>query len=228
MKFKYLLMPALLLSLTSCESDEQNAINAAQICLNNATAATAGNCKNIVAGHTSTDSYAIRCSADFLAQGLTATQIATALERRDVTGTTGNSLLGMMGVMTFDSATAISTAVTDCNLSAVTGFIMVSQMAKVATDMALAAGSGVTVTASTKPTQAEMEAALTNFVATANDDSKTSVGAAASTVYTDYCASGTNTSKVCTTIGTAITTAGGATATSLAIGNQLLAQLQSN
>ncbi|MBF0316012.1 MAG: hypothetical protein HQK52_21510 [Oligoflexia bacterium] len=212
-----------LFSLLSCgESEEQNDLNQAQDCLNKALPANAAACRTLLVNHHSKEAYTLRCASDFLAEGVTATKMAEALEKRDATDTTNNALLGMMGIISFSTEALLDQADADCSRSGYPSYVMLAKMAKISTKIATV--GGLTISAASKPTQTEMETALATAYNGGNpsSDTKETVGAAAQIIKNDYCNADNATSKVCTTVTTAI----GSNTTNQAIGNELLVQLQ--
>jgi putative hemolysin len=67
----------------SCEDKDDDKVFSAQQCLDKATPATVDTCVGMVAGISTSKSYVIRCSADFIRQNITNSTIVDALENLD-------------------------------------------------------------------------------------------------------------------------------------------------
>ncbi|MBF0315242.1 MAG: hypothetical protein HQK52_17595 [Oligoflexia bacterium] len=199
-----LIITALLLTLfPSCETAEQDTIARAQACLDAADRTRASACKNIVIGLETPDAYIIRCSADFLEAGMTASKMALAISNRDSTTTSNDPLLGMMGAFAFSSTEAAENAISDCNKSNNQSFILFASMAKMATTIGSFGTVLTTISSGATPTQQEMESALENLLNNPDTATLESIGATATLVNEQYCKDGTNpdaNSKVCSNI----------------------------
>ena len=71
---------ALFTTLSACEDDADKGLASAQSCLNTATASTIDTCLIPIAGQTTAAAYAIRCAADFIAQGFTSSRLTSAFQ----------------------------------------------------------------------------------------------------------------------------------------------------
>ncbi|OQW47282.1 MAG: hypothetical protein A4S09_15930 [Proteobacteria bacterium SG_bin7] len=220
------------LFLAACEDEETNAIAKAQRCLDKVVggtvasrAAAAANCKAMVSGYNSADSYSIRCAADFIGDGLDATRISNAVGRmRDAPAGVDPSMV-LMGTIAFSSKAKGDEAFSDCRLSGSAGYIFFASAARVGTLVADAAGGngGPLLTAiqnGQTPTSAEINQAIQNAGSANNAD----IGATAVVLFSSQCAVVTAQNQtVCNQVQTAINAGAGNMA---AIGANLLAGLQ--
>jgi hypothetical protein len=226
MNKKTLILSALVfISLISCETLEQNAVNKAQDCLDKSVGPQALDCKYIVNGLYSPESYAIRCSADFLAEGVTASQMARAFIGKNQTNTSGSPLLGMMGALTFRSMDLANNAYAECLQSQLSSFIMFASMARMSTKIASVAQltSTITTEGNTKPSQTDMEAAILDMT---SDTDKELLGQTALTLNNQYCTDPDKiqSDKICQTLNQALTD----NTSDLDIGDAILQILQNN
>jgi hypothetical protein len=215
----------------SCESDEDILYAQAKKCMDGATtSAQAATCRNIIAGLYDAKAYQIRCAADFVEQGITASSLATAFINLDKTtgASEGDSLLGMMGAITFDSTTTSATAQSDCQNSGLASYNLLGNMAHIATELASLGDSTLLTKAANGETisQADMKAALDNIIALASANRETTsetLGSAAVSASSDYCTESRKDDKICKKLNTAVA----AGATNLQIGEALLTELES-
>lgn len=81
MKLRILLMALIAIPvLTGCETEEDRVMADAQSCLNHANPGNVDACVAKVNGYTSQQSFLIRCTADYIAQGITAATLVTAFQ----------------------------------------------------------------------------------------------------------------------------------------------------
>ena len=216
-----------LFSLTACEKDEDNTMAKAQECLDKANTTTALSCLAIVdaAGLTSEDSYAVRCSARFIASGFTASRIAEAASQLSQNTGSKDPALTMMGMLAFGTVAAAEAAYVDCNLSGSDGFKLFARAARMGTLIGSAAGSTVLTTIQNggTPTPAEIETALNSLRgAGANPATETALGETALAMSADTCSTPGENAEMCDDINAAIAAGGG---NAQAIGAALLNQL---
>lgn len=206
----------------SCETNEQDAINRAQQCLDEATPGNAYNCKLHIVGLESKEAYGIRCSANFLAEGLDSGSMATAFVRRDKTTTSQNPLLGMMGVLAFRSMVVANETYSHCLKSGLSSFVMFASMARMSTK--IAQYSVVTISQTAKPTQEEMQDALNALIvdSASNDENKELIGESAVAISSTYCTPENASSKVCQDIASAVNSG----SSNIDIGNLVIENLQ--
>lgn len=217
-----------------CENGEDRQIAEAQTCLDGAkTEADASICLDKVEGLESDASYLIRCSANFVAQGLTGERLSTAFqEMKDNPGAGDNPTTKMLAYMVFDnSLTRHTAAVTleNCRRSNVTSMFRMATTVQMATTLALIAGSG-SVPAYLNPSDTtnfdpnQLKQVVDNLTTSATDEQKQEIGTIAQTANEAYCGEGSTfkDNDVCTRLEAAIT-AGNGDAT--AIGAELIRQL---
>ena len=219
-------------ALTGCEVDEDKKLSAAQNCLDAATTASQADvCVAYVSGLTSQSSYLIRCSADFLAQGFTGARFASAFQK--ISSNTGGSdpMVTMMGYFVFASTLPAHTAdiaVSNCTLSGVRSMQRLATAAQLATTVAAATG-GVSSFDPTAPgfDANTMLTRIQTLAGNGDTATQTTLGTIAISASSAFCNTGSaySSTEVCTNLTNAIN-AGGSSA--LTIGQQLLAQLQTN
>ena len=227
-----------LLSLTTlvsgCETSEDRAYANAQSCLDQAKDVNSANvCSAMVDGLTSQQAYLVRCSANFIAQGLTGARLASAFQslQNQTPGT--NSTSTMLAFMVFDNSRTgndVTTTINNCQQSGVQSLFRLATGVQWATTIAgLAAVSGVIPSnlnpsdPSFDPTQ--LTTVLNNLkTGGATDPQKQAIGSSALTANAAFCAAGSNfqSQDICTKLSSAIQ-AGNNDPT--AIGAQLLTLL---
>lgn len=227
--FAILMLVSTVTMLTGCESDEDKKLASAQACLDRASTTTdANNCTALISGLTSQSSYLIRCSANFIAQGFTASRLANAFQQvKDNTGG-ADPMVSLMGWFVFQSVAgnnSASDAVTNCTASGVTSMLRLATAANLATTLASYTGLGNFTSTDTATLTANMQAAI----AAANGDpvKEAELGQVAVTAASAYCSEGSSYSgtEVCTNLQAAVAGAGGNYET---IGEQLIAALGTN
>ncbi len=212
------------LTLMGCEQDSDKQLAAGQACLDSATTAPqADQCINIVQGLSSPEAALIRCSANFVAQGFTASRIASSISKVK-TGTTGQ-MTGLMSFLVFGSNGTNNTAdmaVANCQASGVRSMVRLATAAQLATTIA---GIGGVDPNGANPAAA-MAAAIAAFQAGATPAQQASLGTTAIAAQSSYCAPGSSyaATSVCTVLNNAVNSGG----SPQNIGAQLIAQLQIN
>lgn len=130
-------------ALISCESKEDDQIYSAQQCLNTATASTVDTCVAKVSGLATSESYVIRCSADFIKQDISTERIVNAME--DLDNGTGNVTVKALSFFTFRTvnaetgSTLAARAVADCSLTGsqiLKDLALLAQMATIVSGLA--------------------------------------------------------------------------------------------
>lgn len=232
MTFSKLILPGALLVAaalsTGCESDDERKLAQGQSCLDRATTtADANACLTIVQGLESESAYLIRCSANFIAQGFTASRMATAFQQVKENTGGADPMVTLMGYFVFQSVanhTADET-VTNCTRSNVRSMLRLATAAQLATTFAtFTSVTNFDPNASSATITANMQAAI---AAADTDAEKQQIGAVAITAASAYCNEGSSYkgTEVCTNLEAAIAGANGDT---LTIGNQLITALGSN
>jgi hypothetical protein len=205
------------LVLSGCESEEDRKVAAAQECLDQATTEAQANiCVEKVSGLTSSYSYLIRCSANFIAQGFTGNNIASAFDgitnQDNGGGDANNSTTVLMTYLVFDPDKpnhTIDKTIENCEKSGVESMMRLSTVASLATKIA-DLGS-VLDNFPTDPTQAQqaIQDAIDNLAATpVNPDE---IGAIAEQAADSFCSEGSSYkgTEICTTLEGAISGGGG-------------------
>ena len=206
-----ILLLGFLATLTSCETDEDNKIAQAQACVDSANAGSVGSCRQFLNGLSSTESYILRCSIDFIEQGFTASAMASAF--RNLSNSTSTATSGFMGYMVFSSTTKADTAYSDCNSSGEQSYITIASFCQVATLAANAAGllSGGSIDRSSSM---DLTAGIAALIA----DSTTypTVGNAVQNAYNANCSQPANASSdLCVKIVAAVNAGGNSSAIGL-------------
>ena len=221
-----LLILPLIFTNIACETEEDNKIAQAQACLDNAIPSTASNCTTFITGLTSTDSYAIRCAADFIAGGLTSARIISAVgQMQDKSGGTDPALT-LMGIVAFGSSAAATQAYDDCSKSGSSSFLFFASAAQMGTMIGSANGGSVisTIAAGGTPSQAQIDAALADAISNPNPTNNAVIGNVVTNLASTECVNPSDAQKkVCDAVNAAIASNPGNAA---AIGAALLAQLQ--
>lgn len=163
MKFQKLIAAFVIpLFLISCKQSESDKVAEAQNCLNESSSSNVHLCLNIIDGINSQKAHSIRCSVSFIQQGFDqADKFINALEGLESsTGGQGDSLLGMLGTLSFPSQDSANLAVSRCEKSGSSSLLKLSNLSKMATT--LASLSSVNIASGDIPSQADMNAALAN------------------------------------------------------------------
>ncbi len=226
-----------LIFLTGCEDEETNAIAKAQKCLDGirggtvaSRAASATNCKAMVGSYSSSNSYSIRCAADFIGDGLDSTRISNAVGKMLDNNGANDPAMTLMGMIAFSSETVANTAFNDCTASGSAGYIYFASAARIGTLVAAAGGGAGTnvlnaILNGNTPSTADIQNAIANAAGGgASAGQQAAVGSTAATLYSSQCAVITDqNAAVCNQIATAINSNPG---NYQAIGAQLLSLLQ--
>lgn len=215
-----------LAGLSSCESDDQTTISAAQSCLDKATSSTVSSCVTMLGSLTSQDAYLIRCSAHYIKQGFTTTRFVNAYNLlKSNSGSSSNALSSSLSFMSFNSLTGTdgaNQAVTDCQNANVKSMYRLAVLTQMATIITSSANLASSYDPNSGYTSAQVTSAITNFVSNGGDP--TTLGNTAIAANQAYCSTGSSFSgtSVCTTLSAAVS--GGQSASQ--IGSSLLSQLQ--
>ena len=199
-----------LLTLSGCESTSDETAAQAQSCIDSASTGTqAAKCMTLVAGRTDTQAYQIICSGMFLEWGFSTARFATLIQTVTNNNNGQNAALNMLvnlpltGTNPITGATASADVVSISSVCQATnspGLTMLSQYLVIATNVATL--SGVTFTSGG---QLDINSAKSALAAlTSNTATAAAIGQAASTIYTDYCGSGTGDQTVCGAINKAV------------------------
>lgn len=191
-----------LLSFQACQKGELAELQAAQLCLNTATAGTARNCVTNIASNKTEYAESLRCSAIFIEQGFsTPSQFIDALNA--INNSSGSctggcsSTVGALVVFNFKGGTSIANeAFTTCSKANVKFYTQVSSLFKLGTLAKLAAG----VAESATPTADQIKTGIGSMT-------DADVGSIVTSTYDTVCADTTNasaeTKKYCTELSTA-------------------------
>ena len=219
--------------LVGCETSADRQLASGQACLDSITttvpaqaSAQAATCVSLVQGLSSPESYLVRCSANFVGQGFTASRIASSIDKIKNGSPGTDQMVGMMAYLVFNvgaNATAknlaASDAVTNCNRSGVNSMIRLAQGAQIATSIA-----NGTVDPTSPTAVADLNAIVQSYVAGSNPALEISLGQSAVTATAAYCGVGSSyeTTKVCTDLKAALASS----TNPQTIGATLLAQLK--
>ncbi|MBS1970173.1 MAG: hypothetical protein JSU04_07680 [Bdellovibrionales bacterium] len=186
-------------ALVSCGKKDADKIGEAQLCLDKATQATAAECKAMVDGIEKTGAYAIRCSANFIAEGFTQpARFKQAFDAFDNNSTSNTE--AFMSVMTFknsgstvdENLTVANQTFEYCNKTGSKGLMLLGTMASTSTTLAKVAnalsGTGTT------PTSTDINNALNdlknNPSSGTNAATISAIGTVVSSTYAASCQSG--------------------------------------
>ena len=132
---------------SGCEDKSQATLASAQSCLDGASTTSQANaCAAKVATDYSADAYLIRCSANFIAQGVTGDRLALAYKQMDAGSSSSNKTTALMSYMLFnDSLTGNSSAETvfNCQSSGVASMYQLASAVGLATSVANVASSAL-------------------------------------------------------------------------------------
>jgi hypothetical protein len=130
-------------ALVGCETEDDNKLASAQDCLDNLKDthpdSRALQCKNIVNGMRSPQSYVIRCSVGFFVGGVKATDVATAFEDYEEAEESEKAAL-LMVMMRQDTPAEARETYNDCLLSKVPSLIYLATVSKTGTLLVDGAG----------------------------------------------------------------------------------------
>lgn len=209
------------IALSGCESNDDKSIATAQACLDNATTAAQANaCAAALNGITTQQAYLMRCSANFIAQGLTGDRLVSAFEALQGSSSgTGTSTAAMAPYLIFsstDTTNSIANTVTNCAASGDTSMLNLAHLAQIATLVPSLAGTTIDPTSPTAATQ--FQSAITTALSSGGT---AQIGTVVETAAATLCAAGSAyaSNDVCTTVEQAISSANGDAAT---IGTNLL------
>ncbi|MCB0365140.1 MAG: hypothetical protein H6624_10475 [Bdellovibrionaceae bacterium] len=189
-------------SLSSCESDETNAISKGQECLDKArTPAAAKGCRGIVDGLSSQQAMIVRCAIEVVSGGLTTSKVSQAFQ--ELENATTDKEATMMGIMANDDGpSAADTAAAYCNASGIAGLQYLANLSVVGTYMVAAVGSW----------NGDGQA-LINQCSTPGNCNDAAIGTAIITIGQSYCGGQDADQEMCNEINQAIATGGGDPAT---------------
>lgn len=139
-------------TLWGCEDKEDDQIFSAQQCLDSAarSGGPVDNCVNMINGITTPKSYVIRCSADFMRQGIDNDAIVGAIENLDKNDNTVDPTVTLYDTFAFEDAlptTAeelVDTAVENCTATGSKTLTVLALSAKTATTLRGLAGGDIT------------------------------------------------------------------------------------
>lgn len=208
MKFRILLAALIAVPLLSaCETEEDRVMADAQSCLNKATPVNVDSCVAKLNGITNQQSYVIRCTAHFIAQGITASTLAAAFQNIKGSTTAGvPSTTYAIAYLIFDDTITGHTAaqaMNECEISgatSLTNLIRLSSLANTFTGGAVANGD---------------YSGLASAIAMYAGGDYTSIGQQAIDIKEAYCDNGGNFSgtDICNKMNQAYNMGGGTPAT---------------
>lgn len=219
-----------------CENEDERQVFAAQDCLDNARDADQADvCVAKVESLTSPESYLIRCSAHFIAQGFTGSRAADAFQGlKNNTGSGTDPMAVAMAYLVFAKDLPSHTAdlaLSDCKASGVNSMVQLATMSKLATFVADPSGSGISGglfdPSSSNFDVSQISTAISNLVSENDATKNETIGNLATTANQTYCAEGSpqKNTEICTNLEASIAAGNGDAAT---IGRSLLEQLQTN
>jgi hypothetical protein len=215
------------LALSGCETGDDRALASGQACLDSATtAAQANQCATIVQGLTSSESYLIRCSANFVAQGLTGSRIASAISNVNKTGSGTDATTGLIAFLVFKQASPTADeAITNCTASGSKSMLRLATAAKLATTIANSTGALAGFDPTSPTAAADMQTLVNNMIAGGTAQSKIDLGNTAVIANTAFCGAGSSYTgtQVCTDLQTSIATSSDPTTIANALLNLLKA-----
>ncbi|CAN5453201.1 hypothetical protein BH10BDE1_BH10BDE1_07260 [soil metagenome] len=231
--WKLLLLAPALVTLTSCETPEDQQLASSQQCIDAAkTSSDADICYASVAGLESEKAYLIRCSAGYIAQGFTGARFASAFQRlKDNPSSGQDPMATVMAYLIFSKpSTTYSSAdntLTNCTKSGVRAMVRLATMTKLATFIATSGLGGIPANADpTDPSfdPAAISTAIANLANSGSAADQAAVGNIAIQANTAYCNEGSSfeNNEICVNLKQAL--AGSSDPTT--IGQALLAQLQ--
>ena len=193
----YSFIPVLALLISACESDQIDKLTEAQDCINTATPGSVGSCRSLLDGMNSEQSFILRCSIDFIAEGFTTKTMATAFQ--NINSKSGvNQTSVFMGFLVFSSTTSANRTFDDCNASKEPSYVTLASFVKVSTLAASTAGL-LTGGALDRNAPIDLNTAIGTLISTPS--SYSTVGDAVQTAYTSNCSSPANqSSSVCVKI----------------------------
>jgi hypothetical protein len=216
------------LALAGCETGDDRTLAAGQACLDAATPATANQCVTIVQGLTSQESYMIRCSANFIAQGFTGTRIADAITKiKDNDGSGTDPMVGMMAYLSFTSASpSADEAISNCETAGSKSMLRLATAAKLATTIASFTGGIGSIDPDSPTAAQDLKNKIDQLISSPNPTANAELGSTAVVAAQAYCAAGSSYegTEVCQNLTAAVNSS----SDPATIGAQLLQQLQAN
>ncbi len=214
------------LILSGCETSDDRTLASGQACLDSATTASqATQCKAIVAGLTSRESYLIRCSSNFVEQGFTGSRVQTAIANINTHSGT-DATTGLIAYLIFkQAAPTADEAISNCTASGSTSMLRLATAAKLATTIANAAGVLASIDPSSATAGTQMQAAVNSLISPGPTAQQASdIGSTAILANTAYCGDGSTyqSTQVCTDLQSAISS----NVSPQAVGNALLQLLK--
>lgn len=215
--YKLLLALTATLALFSCAKTETDALQNAQLCLNNAALANAEACVSGIASNTTAFASSLRCSAIFISQGYnTPASFLNAIDAINSPETcsvgTCSSTVNALVSFNFTTNLAANQAFNECSASGVKFYTQLSSLFKIGTEAKIIAGV-------TNPTAQQ----IADAIATIPD---ATMGQIVTTTYSSVCTDLTSasdaTKKYCAELKAAIEAP---TATTAGIGACLKAKL---
>lgn len=196
--------------LISCEDKEDDKVFAAQKCLDVATASNVDTCVNMIAGIGTNQAYIIRCSADFIRQGITTPTIVSAVEDLDQVNDNENSTVALFDAFIFtasggdSAATLVGEAVTNCQATGSSTLATLALSAQMATTLAGIFGTDIATWVATNPSAGDVTTIANN---PANADEVEDMAGAIISMQSTSCAEGGQFegTDVCTSLNAAIT-----------------------
>lgn len=209
------------LTLSGCETSDDRTLASGQACLDSATtAAQANQCVTLVQGLTSQESYMIRCSANFVAQGFTGSRVANAVANINSHSST-DATTGLIAFLVFKQASPTADeAITNCTASGSKSMLRLATAAKMATVI-----GGLTVNPDSSTAAADMQTAVNTMIASGSAQSKIDLGNTAIIASTAFCGDGSTYAgtQVCTDLQGAVNSSGDPTTIANALLNLLKA-----
>lgn len=202
--------------LFSCAKTETDALQNAQLCLNNAAPANAEACVSGISSNNTAFASSLRCSAIFISQGYnTPSSFLNAIEAinspETCTGTCSSTVNALVS-FNFTTNQVATQAFSECSASGVKFYTQLSSLFKIGTEAKVIAGVS-------NPTADQIQAAIAGI-------SDATMGQIVTTTYSSVCADLTNasdaTKSYCAELKTAIEAP---TATTEGIGACLKAKL---
>lgn len=217
--------------IVGCETSEDRQLADAQSCLDAArTSADADVCLDKVQGLESNSAYLIRCSANFVGQGLTGERLARAFQEiKDNPGAGQNPTTKMLAYMVFNNALTrhnVSTTIENCQRSGVSSMFRLATTVQLATTLASFAGGSPSDLDPSDPSfnPDKLKDVIDNLAGASTPEQQTEVGNIALTANQAYCAEGSSFKEndICKRLSSAISTGNG---DAQAIGAALIAEL---
>ncbi len=192
----YSLLAMTSLALSGCETADDRKLAAGQACLDSATSSNALQCKSLVDGLNSAEASMIRCSANFVSQGLTGSKIAESISKiKDSSGTVDGTT-GMIAYLIFPNASpSADVAIADCTAAGSKAMLRLATATKLATLMAQTAQAlGGAAINPNSPTLAQDMQNAVNSIATGSPSAAQlqAIGNTAITASQAYCGDGSS------------------------------------